>query len=80
LALFDKTAKSLKVARGLKKTDNLRDKMGLSDLTYVMAAESLANERIDQTNPEGPTPCQIAVRRSARHIREAIEKDRADRG
>jgi hypothetical protein len=78
--LFDKTAKTLKVARGLKKNDNLRDKMGLSDLTYVMAAESLANERIDQTNPQGPTPCQIAVRRSARHIREAIEKDRADRG
>jgi hypothetical protein len=80
LALFDKTAKSLKAARGLKKNDNLRDKMGLSDLTYVMAAESLANERIEQTNPQGPTPCQIAVRRSARHIREAIDKDRADRG
>jgi hypothetical protein len=80
LALFDKTAKSMKVERCLKKHDNLRDKMGLSDLTYVMAAESLANERIDQTNPQGPTPCQIAVRRSARHIREAIEKDRADRG
>jgi hypothetical protein len=50
--------------------------MGLSDLTYVMAAESLANERIDQTNPQGPTPCQIAVQRSARHIREAIEGSR----
>ena len=79
IALFDKPAKSLKAARGLKQTDNLRDQMGLSDLTYVMAAELLANERIDQTNPQGPTPCQIAVRRSARHIREAIEKDRADR-
>jgi KilA domain-containing protein len=80
IALFDKRAKSMKAERGLKKNDNLRDKMGLSDLTYVMAAESLANERIEQTNPQGPTPCQIAVRRSARHIREAIEKDRADRG
>ena len=80
IALFDKPAKSLKAARGLKKNDNLRDKMGLSDLSYVMAAESLANERIEETDPQGPTPCQIAVRRSARHIREAIEKDRADRG
>ncbi len=80
IALFAKRAKSLKAARGLKKNANLSDKMGLSDLTYVMAAESLANERIEQTNPQGPTPCQIAVRRSARHIREAIEKDRADRG
>jgi hypothetical protein len=80
LALFDKRAKVLKTERGLKKRDNLRDKMGQSDLTYVMAAESLANERIEQTNPRGVTLCQIAVRRSARHIREAIEKDRADRG
>jgi hypothetical protein len=80
LAIFDKTAKSMKTDRGLKKNDNLRDKMEISDLIYVMAAENLANERIDQTNPQGPTPCQIAVRRSASHIREAIEKDRADRG
>jgi hypothetical protein len=80
IALFDKPAKTLKTERGLAKNENLRDKMGFSDLTYVMAAESLANERIEQTNPQGPTPCQIAVRRSARHIREAIDKDRADRG
>jgi hypothetical protein len=80
IALFGKRAKSLKAERGLKKNENLRDKMEQSDLIYVMAAENLANERIDQTNPHGPTPCQIAVRRSAQHIREAIEKDRADRG
>jgi len=71
LSIFDKTAKSMKIERGLKKNDNLRDKMGLSDL---MVAESSANERIEQTDPQGPTLCQIAVRRSARHIREAIEK------
>ena len=80
LALFDKRAKTLKAERGLTKNESLRDKMEQSDLIYVMAAENLANERIDQTNPQGPTPCQIAVRRSAQHIREAIEKDRADRG
>jgi hypothetical protein len=79
IALFDKPAKSLKAARGLKKNDNLRDKMGLSDLTYIMAAESLANERIEETNPIGATRCQIAVRTSATFIREAIEKDRASR-
>jgi hypothetical protein len=31
-----------------------RASSGPSDLTYVMAAESLANERIEQTNPFAP--------------------------
>lgn len=79
IALFDKPAQQLKIARGLKKNDSLRDKMSLPELTYVMAAESLANERIEETNPRGPTRCQIAVRTSATFIREAIEKDRASR-
>jgi hypothetical protein len=79
IALFDRPAKSLRTERGLKKSDSLRDKMTLPELTYIMAAESLANERIEETNPSGPTPCQIAVRTSATFIREAIEKDRASR-
>ena len=79
IALFDKPAKSLKASRGLKPKDNLRDKMPRSDLSYIMAAESLANERIEETDPHGPTRCQIAVRTSATFIREAIEKDRASR-
>lgn len=79
IALFDRPAKQLKASRGLKKGDNLRDKMSLPELTYVMAAESLANERIEETDPHGPTRCQIAVRTSATFIRESIEKDRASR-
>jgi len=31
IALFDKPAKSLKAARGLKKSDNLREKMAYLD-------------------------------------------------
>lgn len=80
IALFDGPAKQLRASRGMKKSDNLRDKMSLPELTYVMAAESLANERIEETDPQGPTRCQIAVRTSATFIREAIEKDRASRG
>lgn len=79
IALFDEPTQQLKTARGLKKGDNLRDKMSLPELTYVMAAESLANERIEETDPRGPARCQIAVRTSATFIREAIEKDRASR-
>ncbi len=79
IALFDQPAKGLRATRGLKKNDNLRDKMSLPELTYIMAAESLANERIEETEPNGATQCQIAVRTSASFIREAIEKDRASR-
>lgn len=79
IALFDQPAKGLRATRGLKKNENLRDKMSLPELTYIMAAESLANERIEETDPNGPTQCQIAVRKSASFIRGAIEKDRADR-
>jgi hypothetical protein len=79
IALFDRPAKGLRSDRGLKKNDNLRDKMSLPELTYIMAAESLANERIEETNPQGPTRCQIAVRTSAGFIRDAIRKDRASR-
>ncbi|MBN8968967.1 MAG: KilA-N domain-containing protein [Rhizobiales bacterium] len=79
IALFDRPAKALRSERGLKKSDNLRDRMTLPELTYIMAAESLANERIEETNPNGSTQCQIAVRKSASFIRDAIEKDRADR-
>jgi hypothetical protein len=67
-------------AAGFKVSDNLRDKMSLPELTYIMAAESLANERIEETDPRGATRCQVAVRTSATFIREAIEKDRASRG
>lgn len=79
LALFNRDARGLKRDRGLKKNDSLRDSMSLPELTYVMAAESLANERIEEINPQGPTRCQIAVRTSATFIREAIDKDRASR-
>lgn len=79
IALFDRPASKLKTDRGLKKSDNLRDKMSLPELTYIMAAESLANERIEETNPQGAIRCQIAVKTSAGFIREAIDKDRASR-
>jgi hypothetical protein len=79
IALFDQPAKGLRKAKGLKKNDSLRDNMNLPELTYVMAAETLANERIEEINPIGPTRCQVEVRTSANFIREAIEKDRASR-
>ena len=77
LALFGLTAKQLKKKKEIK--GPLRDAMGIGELTYVMASESLTTERIEELNSQGPTQCQIATRTSATFIREAIEKDRADR-
>lgn len=75
--LFGKTARQLKVQEGI--TGNLRDHMDTSRLAYVMAAEALSSERIDEQKCEGPTECQIATSRSAYFIRSAIEADRKDR-
>jgi hypothetical protein len=77
--LFDKTARQLKVARGLSKTGNLRDTMNLRELAFVMAAEALSSERIEEKKCDGPTECRTATSRSARFIRDAIESDRRDR-
>lgn len=78
-ALFKGTARELRVARGLPTKANVRDSMTTSELTYVMATESLATERIDDLACEGTAECRTATRTSADFIREAIERDRADR-
>lgn len=79
LALFDRTASDLKKDKGLKKHNSLRDSMASNDLAYLMAAEALSTERIDDTDCRGTPACKDATQTSARHIREAIEKDRANR-
>ena len=79
IALFDLPAKELKRDRGLPKNANLRDSMGTNDLSFVMAAEALATERIDETDCRGTPQCKGATRTSAHFIREAIDRDRADR-
>lgn len=78
LALFEPTTGDLKRQRALKKSENLRDKMDINDLSFVMAVEALASERIEDLDCRG-TPCKNATRTSARFIREAIDKDRAGR-
>lgn len=78
-SLFDATAKQLKEQRGMGDKANLRDKLGTNELVYVMAAEALATERIQEESPFGNDPCARATRRSSDRIREAIEADRKDR-
>lgn len=73
------TAKQLRAQRKLLSNDNLRDNLSTSELGFVVAAEALATERIEEEEPFGNWSCAIASARSAGFIREAIERDRADR-
>lgn len=79
LALFDRTAGDLKRDLELPKKSNLRDALPGKDLAFIGASEALSTERIEETEAEGADECQRATRTSARYIREAIDKDRADR-
>ena len=78
-ALFDGTAKTLKEQRSLPSSANLRNSMSTDELVFVMAAETLAKQRIEQENPTGNSACAKATSRSALRIRGAIDEDKGDR-
>lgn len=73
------TTKAILKSRGLPEKANLRDKMSKDELVYVMMAETLARERIEDEKPLGNFPCEKATQRSASFVRQAIESDRKDR-
>lgn len=77
--LMGKTAQQLKAEKGLAKNGNLRDSMSTRDLVFIMAAEQLAKERIEEEDARGVARCEAAAGKSAASIRSAIETDRADR-
>lgn len=65
--------------RGLPSGVNLRDALAKNELVYVMMAETLASERIQDEKPQGNAPCTKATAKSAGFVRQAIEADRKDR-
>lgn len=73
------TAIQVRATRGLSKKDNLRDHLETNELAYVMAAEVLAKDRIEEEDRHGNYECEKATSRSASFIREAIERDKSDR-
>jgi len=77
--ILDGKAQQLKDRRGVKPGENLRDAMTTAELAYVMAAEALATDRIEGEARWGNQDCEQATRKSARNIREAIERDKKDR-
>jgi hypothetical protein len=58
---------------------NVRDHLDADKLAYVMAAEALSAERIEEEDRKGNADCAAASARSAAAIRIAIEADRKDR-
>ncbi|CAJ0890976.1 hypothetical protein AMST5_04095 [freshwater sediment metagenome] len=78
--LFDKTAKQLRIDRGLMKTnDNLRDKMSMKELAFVAASEALSVEHMEDVNAAGYSQCKRSTASAAQAIRSAIETDRRNR-
>lgn len=73
------TKSTLIKQRDLPAKANLRDKLSRDELIFVMMAEALASERIEDENPRGNGPCTKATARSASFVRQAIEMDRKDR-
>jgi KilA domain-containing protein len=69
----------LREARGLAPKVNVRDNLSIAELSFVMAAEALAAERIEQEHRLGNDECVDASHRSAAAIHQAIESDRKDR-
>ena len=78
-ALFNGTAAQLRRVKGIPSNSNLRDHMATDELVYVMAAEVLASEHINDVGATGNAECETATSRSAANIRRAIEADRRER-
>lgn len=77
--LFDGPAWQLRQQRGLKKGSNVRDSMGIVDLSAIKLTEALASERIQEEDRRGNVACQEATGRTAANVRAAIDVERRDR-
>jgi hypothetical protein len=73
------SALELRKRRGFPTKANIRNSLDLLELSGVIASEALATDRIEDENRRGDGECLEASRRSAGFIREAFERDRADR-
>lgn len=79
LKLLGGKSYQIREARGLAPKENVRDNLSVAELSFVMAAEALAAERIEEELRLGNDECVEASGRSASAIREAIDADRRAR-
>lgn len=69
----------IRAAMKLKPKANLREHLEADNLAYIMAAEALSAERIQEEERRGNAACAQASAISAQAIRRAIEDDRRNR-
>lgn len=69
----------LRSSLNLRPKTNLREHLDADNLAYIMAAEALSAERIQEEKREGNASCAEASAISARAIRRAIDEDRRNR-
>jgi hypothetical protein len=79
VALLGGQSWQIRNERGLPRGANLRDAVGMDDLSYIMAAEGLAAERIADEGCTGNFQCEEASAKAASAIRRAIDEDRRSR-
>jgi hypothetical protein len=77
--LLDGKSYELRARMGLGPKANLRDNLDIAELSFVMAAEALAAERIEEEHRIGNAECIEATARGAQAIKSAIENDRRNR-
>ena len=78
-SLFDASAKKLKEQKALKPKANLRDALSKDELVFVMMAETLSRQRIEEEDPQGSGQCEKATKKSSQRVRSAIDADKNDR-
>lgn len=79
MKLLGRRSYEIRQERGLEPKANVRDNLTTAELSFVMAAEALAAERIEQEIRLGNDECIEASAKSATAIKGAIEFDRSDR-
>jgi hypothetical protein len=79
LNLLGNKSYEIRNQRGLSRKANLRENMDIAELSFVMAAEALSAERIEEEKCTGNIDCEVATGRSAAIIRRAIDEDRKSR-
>lgn len=79
VVLLGGKANDVKQSMNLPANANLRDNLPLKELVQTMATEVMASERIEEQGQRGRHQCYDATARAAGFVKDAFEKERADR-
>lgn len=66
-------AKEIRIEKGLKKNENIRDSISIVELGAIMYAEILATDKIKRENKQGNNQCAIACLKSGMNLKELVD-------